>query len=164
LKRTISFTLAFLLSFGSAAWAAAEAKIADGKKVTLAYKLYVEKALLESADYKNPFTYIHGQKQIIPGLEKGLAGLKVGNKKKIRVLPAEAYGFPDARALHEVEKDKLPSDVPQKKGTLIEARDPQGTSRLVKIVDVKEKTVVIDFNHPLAGKELEFQIEILGIK
>jgi FKBP-type peptidyl-prolyl cis-trans isomerase 2 len=68
------------------------------------------------------------------------------------------------KAFQESEKEKLPPDVSNEKGTLVEARNPEGMSMLVKIVEVKEKTVVIDFNHPLAGKELEFQIEVLGVK
>jgi FKBP-type peptidyl-prolyl cis-trans isomerase SlyD len=153
-----------ILVFNPAVSSAAAAKIGPEKEVTLAYKLFVEGTLLETADEKNPFTYVHGQKQIVPGLEKGLAGLQVGDQKTIRVLPKEAYGLVDPKALQEIEKENLPPDVSKEKGTLVEARNPEGMTMLVKIVEVKEKTVVIDFNHPLAGKELEFQIEVLGIK
>jgi FKBP-type peptidyl-prolyl cis-trans isomerase 2 len=84
------FALAALLIFSPAVSAAPVAKVGSGKEVTLAYKLFVGGTLLETADAKNPFTYTHGQNQIVPGLEKGLAGLQVGDQKTIRVVPKEA--------------------------------------------------------------------------
>ena len=77
--------------------------------------------------------------------------------------PEEAYGPVNPKALREVETAKLPPDLPKKVGTLLEARSPQGEVLLVKIKEVKDKTVVIDFNHPLAGKELEFRVEVVKI-
>ncbi len=144
--------------------AAPAPKIEDGKEVTLTYKLFVSGKLLEAADAKNPFTYTHGQHQIVPGLEKNLAGLKVGDKKAVHVLPKDGYGPINPQAFREIGREKLPAGIPVEKGIPLEARSPNGTPMIVKIAEVKEKTVVIDFNHPLAGKELEFQVEILGIK
>ncbi len=140
-----------------------DAKIEDGKKVTLHYKLYVENQLLETADDKDPFIYTQGQHQIVPGLEKGLAGLKVGEHKEIRVKPEEAYGLPNPKAVREISTDKLPAEVPKKVGTILEAKSPQGQVLLVKIKEVKDKTVVVDFNHPLAGKELVFQVDVISV-
>ncbi len=138
-------------------------KIEKGKKVTLGYKLFVDGSLLETADPKNPFIYIHGQKQIVPGLEKNLSGLHVGDKKTIKVRPEEAYGAMDPKAYKEFQKAQFPPDVPMKVGTLIEARSPKGERLLVKIREVKDKSIILDFNHPLAGKELEFHVEVLNI-
>ena len=143
--------------------AATAPKIEDGKKVTLHYKLFVKDKLLETADAKDPFTYQHGQHQIVPGLEKGLTGLHVGDKKTIWVTSQDAYGPVNPQAFREIPKDKLPADIPKKAGALLEARSPKGEVMLVKIKEVKDKTVVIDFNHPLAGKELVFQVEVIGI-
>lgn len=152
-----------LIGVNSSLWAAAPAKIENGKKVTLSYKLLVGGKLVEGADTKEPFTYIHGQHQIVPGLEKNLTGLKVGDKKTVKVLPQEAYGLVDAKQYLEFDKNKLPKDIPLKVGTMVEARSPKGEVRLVKIREIKDKTIVLDFNHPLAGKELEFQVEVLKI-
>ena len=164
MKRFLFLSTVFILTISVSASADTKPTIQNGKQVTLAYKLFVKGTLLESAGYNTPFTYIQGQHQIVPGLEKGLLGLRVGEKKTVRVTPQEAFGFSDPKAFHEIEKDKLPPDIPREKGTLVEARDPKGMARLVKIVEVKEKTIVMDFNHPLAGKELEFQVEVLNIK
>ena len=143
---------------------AAPAKIENGKTVSLAYKLLVKGTVLETADKTNPFTYVHGQKQIVPGLEKELTGLQVGDRKTILVLPEEGYGIVDPKALVEIDRKRLPPEVTPKEGAFLEARDPKGVPQLVKIAQVKETSVVIDFNHPLAGKELEFQVEVLNIK
>ena len=163
--RTALFSLTLLLTLsGTTVWAAPKTVIQDGKEVALAYQLTVKGELLETADPKDPFIYTHGKHQIVPGLEKNLTGLRVGDRKTIHVPPEEAYGFVNPKALREIEKTKLPSDVPQKIGTFLEARNPQGAGMLVKIVEVKDKTVVLDFNHPLAGKALDFQVEVLNIK
>ncbi len=162
--RILLLATAIFLSLTATLWAAAKPAIQDGKEVTLAYQLSVKGELLEVADAKTPFIYTHGKHEIVPGLEKNLTGLRVGDRKTIRVPAQEAYGLVDPKALQEIEKEKLPAAVPAKVGTLLEARNPQGEGMFVKIVEVKEKTVVVDFNHPLAGKELEFQIEVLSIK
>jgi FKBP-type peptidyl-prolyl cis-trans isomerase SlyD len=106
--------------------------------------------------------YVHGQGQIIPGLEKELAGMAVGGEKKVTVKPEEGYGPVDPRAFEEVPKDKLPADA-LKVGTMLVARGPQG-ERMVRVHEVKEKTVIMDFNHPLAGKTLFFDIKVTEIK
>lgn len=157
------FGILVLWVWGIPPGSAASPKIETGKKVTLTYKLFVEGTLLETADTKQPFTYTHGQKQIVPGLEKGLIGLRVGDRRTIDVSPEEAYGPVNSKAYREFEKEKLPSDIPLKIGTLVEARSPEGERMLVKIKEIKAKTVILDFNHPLAGKKLQFQIEVLNI-
>ena len=160
--RGLILTSAVLFVFSQNVSAAAE-KIENGKKVTLYYKLLVNGELLETANEKDPFVYTHGQHQIVPGLEKNLMGLSVGDKKTIHVETEEAYGPVDPKAFREIEKEKLPKDVTPKVGAILEAHSPHGEVMLVKIREVKPKTVVIDFNHPLAGKELEFQIEVIKI-
>lgn len=162
--RTLIFGVVFLLGLNPMLIAAPSPKIESGKKVTLAYKLYVDGTLLEVADSKNPFIYEHGKQQIVPGLEKNLTGLQVGDQKTVRVSPQEAYGFSDPKALQEVLKEKFPQDIPMEKGTFVEARNPEGAGMLVRIAEVREKTVILDFNHPLTGKKLEFQVEVLNIK
>ncbi len=153
----------FWAFFSFAASPAAALRIESGKQVTLHYKLLVDGKVLEVADDKQPFIYKQGEKQIIPGLEKALEGLEVGAKKTIKVAPEEGYGQIDPNAVREIAKEKLPPDVPLKPGTLMEAHSPQGDALLVKIKEVKDKTVLVDFNHPLAGKNLEFQVEVVQV-
>lgn len=161
-------TLGVIVLLGAAAVlfqaASAKPQIENGKEVGLAYKLFVDGTLLETADAKEPFLYTHGKNQIVPGLERALLGLRVKDRKTVKVASKDAYGPVDPKAFQEVSKDKFPSEVPVQKGVWVEARNPQGVGQLVKISEVKGKTVVIDFNHPLAGKDLEFQVEVLSIK
>jgi FKBP-type peptidyl-prolyl cis-trans isomerase SlyD len=107
--------------------------------------------------------YIHGQGQIIPGLEKELAGMAVGGEKKVTVKPEDGYGPINPQAFQEIPKVKLPADA-LKVGTMLMAQGPQGQGVPVRVHEIKENTVIMDFNHPLAGKTLSFDIKITDIK
>ena len=119
--------------------------------------------LLDSSKGKTPMTYTHGNRQIVPGLEAELTGMKVGDAKKVTVKPEDAYGPVNPNAFQEVAKDKLPPDA-LKVGTVLRAQGPQGQAMPVRVHEIKESTVIVDFNHPLAGKTLNFDIKITDIK
>ena len=111
---------------------------------------------------KKPLEYTHGAKQIISGLEKQLTGLKVGDTKKIRVSPEEGYGHFDPKRLQEVPKESVPEEE-RFAGGALQARGPQGQIILVKVKEVKDKTVIIDLNHPLAGQTLFYVVKVLKV-
>ncbi len=92
-----------------------------------------------------------------------MAGMSVGGEKKVTVKPEEGYGPVDPRAFQEVPKDKLPPDA-LKVGAMLTATGPQGQAIPVRVHEIKESTVIMDFNHPLAGKTLLFDIKITEIK
>ena len=138
--------------------------VSDGKTVTFDYTLSVDGAVVESSEGKKPLEYVHGQGKIIPGLEKALAGLKVGEEKKIVVPAEQAYGQIDLKAVQEVEKSQIPADIKLTVGAMLEMSDASGHAFPAKVKEIKDKTVVMDFNHPLAGKELTFQVKIVDIK
>jgi len=108
-------------------------------------------------------TYIQGAGQIVHGLEKELAGLKVGDQKKVQVKPEEGYGQPDPKAFQEIPKEKVPPDA-HKVGAMLMTKSPQGQAVALRVSKIKEKTIVVDFNHPLAGKTLNFDVKIVDIK
>ena len=138
--------------------------IKNGSMVSLEYTLSDEKGkVIESNKGKEPLTYTQGRGQIIPGLEKSLAGMKVNDQKKVRVKPEEAYGPVDPKRFQEVPKEKLPPEA-LKVGTMLMAKGPQGQGLPVKVQAIKEKTVVLDLNHPLAGKTLTFDVKVLDVK
>jgi FKBP-type peptidyl-prolyl cis-trans isomerase 2 len=138
--------------------------IGNGSTVSFEYTLSDDKGkVLESSKGKTPMTYTHGQAQIIPGLEKGMAGMKVNDEKTVRVKPEEAYGTVDSRAFHEMPREKIPAEN-LKAGDTLMATSPQGQSFPVRVHQIKDKTVVLDFNHPLAGKTLTFAVKVLDIK
>ena len=159
--------LVFKLFLAASAVAAQESKndtvIKDGMSVSLQYKLSGEDGkTIESNQGKEPLTFVQGQHKLIPGLEKELAGMKVGQEKHITVKPEEAYGPVNPNAVQEFPKDKVPPEG-LKVGAILTARGPQGPIQ-GRVTEVKDQTVVLDFNHPMAGKTLVFDIKVLDIQ
>ena len=141
-----------------------EAQIREGSQVSLEYTLSDEAGtVIESNKGKQPMSYIHGKSQIIPGLEKELSGMKVGEEKKIQVKPEDGYGPVNPDAFQEVPKDKLPPEA-LKVGTTLMAQGPQGQGIPVRVHEIKDTTVIMDFNHPMAGKTLSFDVKVSEIK
>ncbi len=138
--------------------------IENGSMVQLEYTLKDDGGkVLDSSKGKGPLTYTQGQQQIIPGLEKALNGLRAGDEKKVTVKPVDGYGEVDPQAVAEVPRDMLPPDA-LTVGTELVAQNQGGDRRIVRIKEVKEKTVLIDLNHPLAGKTLFFDVKVLGVE
>ncbi|MBI2986710.1 MAG: peptidylprolyl isomerase [Deltaproteobacteria bacterium] len=160
-------TLLGVLSFTSNIYAQAaegDSVIKDGSMVSLEYTLSDEKGkVIESNKGKQPLSYTQGHGQIIPGLEKELLGMKVGGTKSVRVKPEDAYGPVNPKAYQEVPKTNVPPEALKVGATLV-AKNRQGQGIPVRVHEIKEKTVVMDFNHPLAGKTLSFNVKVLDIK
>lgn len=138
--------------------------VSEGKEVSLEYTLRLEnKEVVDSNVGKQPLTFTHGSQQIIPGLERELEGLVEGDTKVVTVAPEDGYGKVDPKAFQEVEKEKIPADA-QKVGAQLQGKDASGRVFRTTIKEIKEKTIVLDFNHPLAGKILVFDVKVLGVK
>jgi FKBP-type peptidyl-prolyl cis-trans isomerase SlyD len=138
--------------------------IQEGSRVALEYTLSDETGkVIESNKGKEPMSYIHGKGQIIPGLEKQLSGMKVGEEKKVQVKPEDGYGPVKPEAFQEISKDKLPPEA-LKVGTMLMAQGPQGQGIPARVHEIKDNTVIMDFNHPMAGKTLSFDIKISEIQ
>jgi FKBP-type peptidyl-prolyl cis-trans isomerase SlyD len=158
-------SLAALMVLLTAAPVGAQPKpaIEKGSSVKMEYTLKDDQGqVLDSSDGKEPISFVQGAQQIIPGLDKALLGMKVGDTKKVTVKPDEGYGVVDPKAETEVPKDALPkgADVV---GTRLLARGKDGQPRPVTVKAVKDNTVVLDLNHPLAGKTLFFDIKVVSI-
>ncbi|MBU0635309.1 MAG: FKBP-type peptidyl-prolyl cis-trans isomerase [Candidatus Omnitrophica bacterium] len=138
--------------------------IAAGKTVRFDYVLTVDGERIESSDKGGALEYVHGQRQIIPGLEKNMEGLFVGDTKKILVPAKEAYGEVNPDSFLKVSKTELPANIPLKPGQILSMRTPEGKDFQVIIDEVLESEVVMNFNHPLAGKDLDFEVTIVEIK
>ena len=134
-------------------------QIADGMKVTLEYTLTLpDQTVADSTAGKEPFSYIHGEHEIIPGLEKGLTGLKAGDKKRIVLAAADAYGSYDEKKKVSVPKANVPPET--KVGSFL--RSEEGLE--ARVIQVSGDSVVLDMNHPLAGKNLVFDVNILKVE
>jgi FKBP-type peptidyl-prolyl cis-trans isomerase SlyD len=138
--------------------------VQQGVLVSIEYTLTDETGkLIESNVGKEPLTYIQGAGQIVRGLEKELAGMRVGEQKKIQVKPEEGYGLRDPNAVQEIRKDKIPAEAQQVGATLM-TQAADGRSLPMRIQEIREKTVVVDLNHPLAGKTLNFNVKVSDLK
>lgn len=138
--------------------------VKDGSLVSLQYSLSEENgSLIESNKGKDPLKYTHGSKQIVPGLEKELTGMKVGGEKRVKVKPEDGYGLVNPKAFQEVAKEQIPANG-LKVGATLSAKGPHGQEIPVRIHEIKEQTVVLDLNHPMAGKTLLFDIKILDVQ
>jgi len=113
---------------------------------------------------REPIEFTLGQGQIIPGFEKGLIDMALNEKKTITIAKEEAYGDVNPGLIQEVQKSELPQDMAPEVGMGLISKTPDGQEMNLVVVEVKEDSVVIDGNHPLAGKELIFDIEVLEIK
>ncbi|MGE5215512.1 MAG: FKBP-type peptidyl-prolyl cis-trans isomerase [Chloroflexota bacterium] len=138
--------------------------VKDGLMVSLEYTLKSpDGKVLETSKGREPLKYIHGQKMMIPGLERELTGMKVGAEKHVTVKPEDAYGKIDPNAVHEFPKEKIPANA-LKVGAVLAARSPDGTVVPMTVREIKEKTVVMDLNHPMAGKTLVFDVKVVDIQ
>ena len=159
-------TLVALLVLLAAAPAGAQpqATIEKGSSVKIEYTLKDDKgAVLDSNTGKDALAFTQGAKQIIPGLDQALIGMKAGDTKKVTVKPEDAYGLADPKNETEVPKASLPAGAAVV-GTLLLARGQDGQPRPVTVKAVKDTTVLIDLNHPLAGKTLYFDVKVVSVE
>jgi FKBP-type peptidyl-prolyl cis-trans isomerase SlyD len=157
-------TLFFSWSIASAQAPNSGNVIKNGSTVVLEYTLTSDDGqFTESNKGKEPLRYVDGRDQIIPGLERALEGLPAGAEKKVTVKPEDGYGQVDPKNFQEVPKEAVPPDSLQV-GTTLVAQNAQGQQFPVRIHEIKEKTVVMDMNHPLAGKTLVFDVKVLDVK
>lgn len=158
------FALCSLLFATFVPSASAQAVIKTGSIVTFHYNLTVNGQVVESTDGKEPLKYMQGQGTIVPGLEKALEGMKVGEEKTISVPPKDAYGELIKEAIQPVPKANFPEDFEFVLGSVIQLEDPEGKAYPGIIWDIKEDSVDVNFNHPLAGQILIFEVKILAIE
>jgi len=134
--------------------------IENGKQVSFFYKLTVDGEVIDSNEGRQPMVYIQGGGQILPALEAEFQGMKVDEKKTIKLDAANAYGQIDPAAIQEVPTEQIPEGARQP-GAVLQA---QGYPGPIRVVEVKDDVTVVDFNHPLAGKSLTFDVTVASIE
>ncbi|MCP4253748.1 MAG: peptidylprolyl isomerase [Candidatus Scalindua sp.] len=138
--------------------------VSTGKQVSIAYTLTLEdETVVDSNVGAEPLTFIQGSHKIIPGLESVLDGMEIGDSKQVTVTPEDAYGSVNEDAVSEIEKTYIPKDS-LKVGAVLQGQSPDGRVIVARIVEIMEETVMLDYNHPLAGKTLNFDVEILDVQ
>jgi FKBP-type peptidyl-prolyl cis-trans isomerase SlyD len=159
-------TLVALVALLAAAPAGAQsnAAVENGSSVKIEYTLKDDQgAVLDTNAGKEALAFTQGAQQIIPGLDRALLGMKVGDSKKVTVKPEDAYGAVDPKAEAEVPKDSLPQGAAVV-GTRLLARGQNGQPRPVTVKAVKDTTVLLDLNHPLAGMTLFFDVKVVSVE
>ena len=137
--------------------------INKGKKVSLEYTVFLEDGTqIDTNIGDDPLVFVLGENQVFPALEMALMGLRVGDSKKIVLKPEEAYGPVVKEAFREVDAESVP---PQFRfvGAVLGVQDPAGGVFPIRVHQINEDRVVLDFNHPLAGRTLQFDVKVLGV-
>ena len=135
--------------------------IQAGKTVGFAYTLRLgDGSIVQSNEGDQPLTYVHGENQILPALERELEGLEVDDRKEVTLQANDAYGDVRADAFREVPAEQIPPDA-RRVGAQLSAEGYEGP---IRVSEVKDDVVVLDFNHPLAGQSLQFDIRVVSIE
>lgn len=139
-------------------------QIATHKVVSIHYTLTSDEGdILDSSEGQEPLTYLHGLGNIIPGLESALTGRGVGDKFTVSVAPAEGYGERDDAMVQSVPKNAFQGVDEILPGMQFQAQSPEGM-QLVTVIGVEGDDVILDGNHPMAGLNLNFTVEITEIR
>jgi FKBP-type peptidyl-prolyl cis-trans isomerase SlyD len=140
-------------------------KVGKDRIVALEYKLHLgDGEVIDESEPGQPLSYLHGGGQIVPGLEGALEGLSVGDAKKVVVSPAEGYGEHESAGLQEVPRAMFPPDAELRPGMRLAAQTDGGDVIPIGIREVKGDTVLVDLNHPLAGKTLHFDVTVRDVR
>ena len=139
-------------------------KVTDGQVVSMEYTLRVDGKVVDSSEGQEPLEYLHGMGNIIPGLERELDGMTVGDSKKVIVAAVDGYGELDEEAFLEAPRTEFPQDMPIKPGVEMELTGPEGQPMYARIEKIEGETVVLNMNHPLAGKELHFDVKVVKLR
>lgn len=138
--------------------------VADDVVVSINYTLTVDGTIVDASEENEPLDYLQGYQNIIPGLEKQLAGMHVGESRSVTVLPKDGYGESDPNAIIEVPRSEFPSDFDLKPGLELQLQNQDNELLDAVVVEVNPQAVKLDLNHPLAGKQLLFQVTVVGLR
>jgi FKBP-type peptidyl-prolyl cis-trans isomerase SlyD len=140
-------------------------KVGKGSVVGIDYSLHLgDGKVIDQSEPGSPLSYLHGEGQIVPGLERAIEGMAVGDSKKVVVAPEDGYGTHDPGGVHEVPRDAFPPGLTPEVGMQLTARGPQGEAVPFTVHQVRDDAVVVDLNHPLAGKTLHFEITVKDVR
>jgi peptidylprolyl isomerase len=139
-----------------------KAKTGDRVKIHFTGKMQ-DDTVVETSKERGPLEFKIGEGNVISGLEQGIIGMQVGDKKTLTISPQEAFGVPRQELMVELNKDEIPEGIKLAVGIHLDIQASDGQKFKVKVVDVKEDTVTLDANHPLAGVTLIFDVELIEI-
>lgn len=137
--------------------------INNGKKVSLEYTVFLtDGTQIDTNVGEDPLVFVHGSHQVFPALEQALTGLAIGDTKQIVLKAEEAYGPIVPEAYKEVDIDAVPVSY-RYAGAVLGIQDPAGGVYPIRVHEVKEQKIILDFNHPLAGQALRFDVKVIHV-
>lgn len=140
-------------------------KAAQGDTVTVHYTGTLDSGdVFDSSRGREPLEFQIGAGQVIPGFDRAVEGLEVGESREVRIEPDEAYGKPQDHLVIDVPPEQFPDDVEPAVGQQIQVQVAPGEQHVARIADVKDDAVRLDLNHPLAGESLTFDVELVSIR
>jgi FKBP-type peptidyl-prolyl cis-trans isomerase SlyD len=139
-------------------------QVTSGAVVSFTYTLTDDEGVIIDSNVGRPaLVYLHGHDNIIPGLETGLEGAATGERRNVDVAPEDGYGDVDEERIFELAKDEFPEEMPLEEGMQFCAETESGEMTLT-VTEVRENSVIVDANHPLAGMNLHFDVEVLDVR
>jgi len=138
--------------------------VQDGLVVSMDYKLTVDGEVLDSSDDEGPLQFLAGYDNIVPGLEREMIGMKIGENKEVVVKAEDGYGEFDEEAFMEVPRTEFPEDMKLEEGMELHITDEDDQHQAAYVTGFDDKTVQLDLNHPLAGAELHFNVTVVALR
>lgn len=138
--------------------------IENGKKVSLEYTLTLEDGSVADSNVGGePLVFEQGTQTILPALETVVAGMKVDQTRQVTLSAKQGYGEIDPQKYLKVKKDRVPPEG-QELGQFLTVSDQQGREQMVRVVEIHDDVLILDFNHPLAGQTLHFEVKVVGVE
>jgi len=140
----------------------AGAKLGDTVKINFTGKLQ-DGTVIETSKDRDPLEFKIGDGNVISGLEQGVVGMAAGDKKTIAVSPEDGFGQPQEDLVVDLKKSEFPEDVEFNEGAYLKIESSDGKEFKARVVEIKEDSVILDANHPLAGVTINYEVELLEI-
>jgi FKBP-type peptidyl-prolyl cis-trans isomerase 2 len=135
-----------------------------GDTVLVHYKgTLSDNTVFDSSEGRDPLEFTIGNEQVIPGFDTAVNGMKQGDKKTVTIQSADAYGEHRDELIIGLDRERLPEDLEPEIGRQLQLSGPEGQAAIMTIIDFNDTTITLDANHPLAGKDLTFEIELVGV-
>ena len=136
----------------------------DGNTIQVEYTGKLKDgSVFDTSEGREPLEFTMGEGQLIPGFENAVKDMDVDEEKTVTIKADEAYGQPKDEFIQEFPKDSLPEEIPAEEGQQLQLQDQNGRAIPATIIDVDDENITIDMNHPLAGKDLTFEIKVVSI-
>ena len=139
-------------------------KVTKDLVVSMAYKLKIEDEIVDQAPEDDPLQFMQGHGHIIPGLETAIEGMAIGESKHVSVKAEDGYGAYSEEDIVELPRSEFPEDFPLEVDMEVTVEDNEGFESSAFVEEITADTVTLDFNHPLAGRDLEFDVKIIALR